>query len=45
LVGYEDTNDAEQLSFNLAMHHIIGEKANDKTVASTNQMARFETRY
>jgi hypothetical protein len=43
LAGYEDTNDAERLSIDPAMRHIIGERANDKNAASTSQMGRFET--
>ena len=43
LAGYEDTNDAERLSIDPAMRHIIGERANNKTAASTSQMGRFET--
>jgi len=43
LAGYEDTNDAERLSVDPAMRHVIGERANDKTAASTSQMGRFET--
>jgi hypothetical protein len=29
---YEDTNDAEQLSADPAMRHVIGERAKDETV-------------
>jgi hypothetical protein len=43
LAGYEDTNDTERLSVDPAMRHFIGERANDKTAASTSQMGRFET--
>ena len=43
LAGYEDTNDAERLSVDPAMRHVIGERANDKTAASASQMGRFET--
>ena len=43
LAGYEDTNDAEQLSVDPAMRHVVGERATDKTAASVSQMGRFET--
>jgi len=43
LAGYEDTNDAERLSVDPAMRHVIGERAKDKTAASVSQMGRFET--
>jgi len=43
LAGYEDTNDAERLSVDPAMRHVVGEKAKDKTAASVSQMGRFET--
>jgi len=41
--GYEDTNDAERLSVDPAMRHVVGERAKDKTAASVGQMGRFET--
>ena len=41
--GYEDTNDAERLSKDPAMRHLIGSRAKEKTAASTSQMGRFET--
>jgi hypothetical protein len=43
LAGYEDTNDAERLSVDPAMRQIVGERAKDKTAASTSLMGRFET--
>ncbi len=43
LAGYEDTNDAERLSVDPAMRHIVGERVKDKTAASVSQMGRFET--
>ena len=43
LAGYEDTNDAERLSVDPAMHHVVGERARDKTAVSVSQMGRFET--
>jgi len=43
LAGYEDINDAERLSADPAMRHIVGERAKHKTAASVSQMGRFET--
>jgi len=43
LAGYEDINDAERLCVDPAMRQIVGERAKDKTAASTSQMGRFET--
>jgi hypothetical protein len=43
LAGYEDTNDAERLSVDPTMRHIVGGRAKDKQGASTSQMGRFET--
>ena len=43
LAGYDDTNDAERLSVDPAMRQIVGERAKDKTAASTSLMGRFET--
>jgi hypothetical protein len=43
LADYEDTNDAERLSVDPAMRHVVGERAKDKTAASVGQMGRFET--
>src|SRR5450759_2538154 len=43
LAGYEDTNDAERLSVDPTMRHIVGGRAMEHTAASTSQMGRFET--
>jgi len=43
LAGYEDVNDAERLSVDPVMRHIIGGRAAEKVAASTSQMGRFET--
>ena len=43
LAGYEDTNDAERLSVDPTMRHVVGGRARDKHAASTSQMGRFET--
>jgi len=43
LAGYEDTNDAERLSVEPAMRHVVGERAKEKTAASVSLMGRFET--
>ena len=43
LAGYEDTNDAERLSVDPAMRHVVGQRAKNKTAASVSQMGRFET--
>jgi hypothetical protein len=43
LAGYEDTNDAERLSVDPAMRHIVGGRAKTRHAASTSQMGRFET--
>ena len=43
LAGYEDTNDAERLSVDPAMRHVVGGRAKRRRAASTSQMARFET--
>ena len=43
LAGYEDTNNAQRLSVDPAMRHVVGERAKDKTAASVSQMGRFET--
>ena len=43
LAGYEDTNDAERLSVDPVMRHVVGERAKNKTAASVSQMGRFET--
>ncbi len=43
LAGYEDTNDAERLSVDPAMRHVVGGRARERNAASTSQMGRFET--
>jgi len=43
LGGYEDTNDAERLSIDPVMRHVVGGRAADRTAASTSQVSRFET--
>jgi len=43
LAGYEDTNDADRLSVDPTMRHIVGGRAKEKQAASTSQMGRFET--
>ena len=43
LAGYEDTNDAERLCVDPAIHHLIGGRAKERSAASTSQMGRFET--
>ena len=43
LAGYEDTNDAERLSVDPAMRHVVGGRAKDKQAASTSQMGLYET--
>ena len=43
LAGYEDTNDAERLSVDPTMRHVVGGRAAEHTAASTSQMGRFET--
>ena len=43
LAGYEDVNDAERLSVDPVMRHVIGGRAADRLAASTSQVARFET--
>jgi len=42
LAGYEDTNDADRMSVDPTMRHVVG-KATDRHAASTSQMGRFET--
>ena len=39
----EDANDAERLSVDPAMRHVVGGRAKDRHAASTSQMGRFET--
>ena len=43
LAGCEDTNDAERLSVDPTMRHVMGGRAKAKQAASTSQMGRFET--
>ena len=43
LAGYEDTDDAEGLSIDPAMRHLIGGGAKDWQAASTNQIGRCQT--
>ena len=45
LAGYEDVNDAERLSVDPAMRHVVGGRATraDKYAASTSEVGRFET--
>ena len=43
LAGYEDVNDAERLSVDPVMRHVVGGRAVDKQAASTSQVGRFET--
>lgn len=42
LAGYEHTSDAERLSVDSAMRHVVGERAKDKTAASVSH-ARYVT--
>ena len=43
LAGYEDVNDAERLSVDPVMRHVVGGRAVERQTASTSQVARFET--
>ena len=43
LAGYEDVNDAERLSVDPVMRHVVGGRATDRQAASISQVARFET--
>jgi len=45
LAGYEDVNDAERLSVDPAMRHVVGGRATlpKKQAASTSEVGRFET--
>ena len=45
LAGYEDVNDAERLSVDPAMRHVVGGRAAllEKQAASTSEVGRFET--
>src|SRR5271168_2593077 len=40
LAGYEDTNDAERLSVDPTMRHVVGGRATERTAASTSEMGR-----
>ncbi len=43
LAGYEDVNDAQRLSVDPVMRHVVGGRAADRRAASTSQVSRFET--
>jgi len=43
LAGYEDTNDADRLSVDPTMRHVVGGRARERTAASTSLMGGFET--
>jgi len=43
LAGYEDTNDAERLSVDPTMRHVVGGRAKWRNAASRSHMGRFET--
>jgi len=45
LAGYEDVNDAQRLSVDPAMRHVVGGRATlpEKQAASTSEVGRFET--
>ena len=43
LAGYEDTNDADRLSVDPSMRHVVGGRAKERNAASTSEMSRFET--
>ena len=43
LAGYEDVNDAERLSVDPVMRHVVGGRAAERQGASTSQVGRFET--
>lgn len=43
LAGYEDVNDAERLSVDPVMRHVVGGRAIDQRAASLSQVSRFET--
>jgi len=44
LAGYEDTNDAERLSVDPAMRHVVGGRAIERNAASTSQMGASRRR-
>ena len=43
LAGYEDVNDADRLSVDPVMRHVVGGRAAERQAASSRQVARFET--
>ena len=43
LAGYEDTNDAERLSVDPTMRHVVGGRASERSAASTSKMGHFKT--
>jgi len=43
LAGYEDVNDAERLSVDPVMPHVVGGWATDRQAASISQVTRFGT--
>ena len=43
LAGYEDVNDAQRLSVDPVMRHVVGGRAAQRHAASTSQVSRFET--
>ena len=43
LAGYEDVNDAQRLSVDPVMRHVVGGRAANRRAASTSQVSRFET--
>ncbi len=44
LAGYDDVNDAERLSIDPAMRHVVGGRASqqDRQAASTSEIGRFD---
>lgn len=43
LAEFEDVNDAERLSVDPVMRHVVGGRASDRHAVPTSQMGRFET--
>jgi hypothetical protein len=43
LAGYEDVNDADRLSVDPVMRHVIGGRATERDAASTSEINWFET--
>ena len=43
LAGYEDVNNADRLSVDPVMRHVVGGRAVSRQAASASQVARFET--